>query len=95
MVSEPLQKTFLREKSELKLREKEEVTIILHLLYVHILKLSNQYFFCAGEGRGKPKVDNSDQPRQGARRLHQGTHRGFQRTSLIYLIFRREGSREW
>ena len=50
MVSEPLQKTFLREKSELKLREKEEVTIILHLLYVHILKLSNQYFFCAGEG---------------------------------------------
>ena len=27
MVSEPLQKTFLREKSELKLREKEEVTI--------------------------------------------------------------------
>ena len=26
MVSEPLQKTFLREKSELKLREKEEVT---------------------------------------------------------------------
>ena len=28
MVSEPLQKTFLREKSELKLREKEEVNII-------------------------------------------------------------------
>ena len=27
MVSEPLQKTFLREKSELKLREKEEVPI--------------------------------------------------------------------
>ena len=27
MVSEPLQKTFLREKSELKLREKEEVAI--------------------------------------------------------------------
>ena len=27
MVSEPLQKTFLREKSELKLREKEEVKL--------------------------------------------------------------------
>ena len=92
MVSEPLQKTFLREKSELKLREKEEVNIIP--FPNHIFR--HQYhFFCAGEGGGKPKVDNSDQPRQGARRLHQGTHRGFQRTSLIYLIFRREGSREW
>ena len=32
MVSEPLQKTFLREKSELKLREKEEVVIACTLL---------------------------------------------------------------
>ena len=38
MVSEPLQKTFLREKSELKLREKEEVTIILLIHMFHIFR---------------------------------------------------------
>ena len=46
MVSEPLQKTFLREKSELKLREKEEVRL-QPSLEMNTLTFVNRSIYCS------------------------------------------------
>ena len=96
MVSEPLQKTFLREKSELKLREKEEVK--------HQLSLKKNIFvtsslYCV----------NFQEKAEGSRRLTTVISPGrevadftkvvklivtIKEMCFIYYIFRREGSRE-
>lgn len=96
MVSEPLQKTFLREKSELKLREKEEVKHQLSLKK-NIFVTSSIYCVYFQE-----KVE-------GSRRLTTVISPGrevadftkvvslivtIKEMCFIYYIFRRGGSRE-
>ena len=99
MVSEPLQKTFLREKSELKLREKEEVKHLLRRTLLSIGLLLTSSIYCV---YFQEKVE-------GSRRLTTVISPGrevadftkvvklivtIKEMCFMFYIFRREGSRE-
>ena len=95
MVSEPLQKTFLREKSELKLREKEEVPLNLFINTFNFCDIDNPCPVqekAEGSRRLTTVISPGRELVDFTKVLSIGVLKG--EICVDYLSFRREGSRE-